>query len=197
MVLSAKTQQKQTILEIDSINCGVKWLCWGVQSIVHLNVQIQNMETCVRFIYFPFRWVKCGPFDIGTGDPCDKLIEKPSLIVSIDWVALTSLVWLCVHPSPMVMVVMDMVFMDIVDIDMVVSNFPQTRQDYLSFCKLFSYSLLMAEIWPIITQDVGSIPPILNVIHSHPTRRFTYCKTIFVYLYLCTYLCCENDDETI
>ena len=100
VVLSAKTQRKQTILEIDSINCGVKWLCWGVQSIVHLNVQIQNMETCVRFIYFPFRWVKCGPFDIGTGDPCDKLIEKPSLIVSIDWVALTSLVGCASIPLP-------------------------------------------------------------------------------------------------
>ena len=116
------------------------------------NPEYGNM--CQR-VYFPFRWVKCGPFDTGTGDPCDKLIEKPSRIVSIDWVALTSLVWLCVHPSPMVMVVMDMVFMDIVDIDMVVSNFPQTRQDYLSFCKLFSYSLLMAEIWPIMIQDNG------------------------------------------
>ena len=44
VVLSAKTQRLQTILEIDSVNCGVKSLCWGVHSIVHLNVQIQNME---------------------------------------------------------------------------------------------------------------------------------------------------------
>ena len=45
MVLSAKTQWQKTILEIDSVNRRVKWLCWGVQSI-NLNVQI---HVCLYF----------------------------------------------------------------------------------------------------------------------------------------------------